>query len=112
MTMKAQQKLCIIKLAIKYSFAMYVQSSINAKFITIITKDNFFPQHHLLSYLYGKSSGWESQQFLNKCFIHSPDLLQKVRIPKIIWWHHVLNFKESIKNQQHKIDFQKNQSCG
>lgn len=68
-----------------------------------IIKDNFFPQHHLLSYLYRKSSRWESQQSLNKRFIHSPDLLQEVRIPKIIWWHHVLNFKESVKNQAHKL---------
>lgn len=68
-----------------------------------IIKDNCFPQHHLLSYLYRKSSRWESQQSLNKCFIHSPDLLQEVRIPKIIWWHHVLNFKESMKIQAHKL---------
>lgn len=91
---------------------MYIQNSVNAQFISKIIKDNFFPQHDLLSYLYGKSSRWESQQSLNKCVIHSPDLLQKVRIPKIIRWHHVLNFKESIKNQAHKIDFQKNYSCG
>lgn len=59
-----------------------------------IMKDSFFPQQSLLSYLYRKPSRWESQQSLNKCFIHSPDLLQKVRIPEVIWWHHVLKFKE------------------
>lgn len=90
---------------IKKSFAMYVQNPANAQFISKVMKDNFFPQHHLLSYLYRKSSRWESQQSLNKRFVHSPDLLQKVRIPKIIWWHHVLKFKENVKNQAHKINF-------
>lgn len=84
----------VIKSVIKNSFAMYVQNPINAQFISKIIKD-FFPQHHLLSDLHRKSSRWESQQSLNKRFIHSPDLLQKVRIPKIIWWHHVLYFKEN-----------------
>lgn len=82
---------------------MYVQNPINAQFISKIMKDNFFPQNHLLGYLYRKSSRWESQQSLNKCFIHCPDLLQRVRVPKVIWRHRVLNFKESMENQTHKI---------
>lgn len=103
----------VTKSVTKNSSAMYAQSPIISQFRSRITRDNFFPLHHLLSYLYRKSSRWETQQSLNKRFIHSPDLLQKVRIPKIIWWHHVLKkFKESVKNQAHKIDFQNNQPSG
>lgn len=103
----------VTKSVTKNRSAMYTQSPIISQFRSRITRDNFFPLHHLLSYLYRKSSTWETQQSLNKRFIHSPDLLQKVRIPKIIWWHHVLKkFKESIKNQAHKIDFQNNQPSG
>lgn len=87
---------------------MYVQNSINAQFLSKIRKDNLFPQHHLLSYLYRKPSRGETQQSLNEHFIHSPDLLQKVRISEIIWWHHVLNCQENTMNQTHNIDFQKN----
>lgn len=80
----------LINSVIKNSSALYVQSPINAQFRSRITKGHFFPLHHLLSYLYRKPSRWETQQSLNKRFIHSPDLLQKVGIPKIIWWYHVL----------------------
>lgn len=80
----------VTKSVIKNSSAVYAQSPINAQLRSRITKDHSLPLHHLLSYLYRESSRWETQQSLNKRFIHSPDLLQKVRIPKIIWWHHVL----------------------
>lgn len=87
--------LYIIKAVIKITLAMYVQNHIRTQIIYKITEDNLFLLQYLLSYLYRKSSRWESQQSLNKCFIHSPDLFQNIRIPEIIWRHHVLNCKEN-----------------